>query len=376
MSSNGSKTRNVVRFAALAALATAGQAVAAAAKDCPFRDSPFSIDSPLVDLLLNPAARQLTQDALGADFNKLPPMFTGTEAPTFAAILTVKEFGAFAGANLDGMPALDAKLRSLPVTATDKLARCKRYDNDRPKFTFPKDKRPRLLLFEKIIGFKDTPSVDAAHAALVAMAERKGWTIVTTDKAGAFNRATLKKFDAVIWNNLSGDVLTVSQRKAFVSYLSKGGGFVGIHGTAGDPVYFWDWYPDTLLGARFNGHPMNPQFQEARIAVNTSHPLAKGLPAEWKMTDEWYSFRTNPRSAGANILLTLDEGSYSPVGMSGQNLRMGDHPIAWTKCIAKGRMFYSAIGHLPATYSQPQNVTMLETAIEWTATDRKACAAQ
>ena len=36
-------------------------------------------------------------------------------------------------------------------------------------------------------------------------------------------------------------------------------------------------------------------------------------------------------------------------------------------------MFYSAIGHRPETYSQPQNVTLLEAAIEWAATDRKAC---
>jgi uncharacterized protein len=46
---------------------------------------------------------------------------------------------------------------------------------------------------------------------------------------------------------------------------------------------------------------------------------------------------------------------------------MGDHPIAWTKCIGDGRSFYSAIGHRPETYSEPHNVRLLEHAIVWAA---------
>jgi uncharacterized protein len=74
-------------------------------------------------------------------------------------------------------------------------------------------------------------------------------------------------------------------------------------------------------------------------------------------------------------VLTLDEASYSPVGMGGASLRMGDHPLAWTNCIGKGRMFYSAIGHRPETYSQPEYVALLEKAVDWAMTDRTACKA-
>lgn len=134
---------------------------------------------------------------------------------------------------------------------------------------------------------------------------------------------------------------------------------------------------DSLIGARFAGHPRNPQFQEARIAVNSAHPLAAGLPAEWRMTDEWYSFRTNPRAAGANVVLKLDESSYNPNDPQMPGLAMGaDHPLTWTNCIGRGRMFYSAIGHRPETYSQPQHVTLPEDAITWAATARRACPAR
>jgi type 1 glutamine amidotransferase len=344
--------------------------------DCPLRNAPFSVDSPLVDLMLSPAAKAILNTATNGRLDKIPPRFAGTEPPTFAAILTVREAGAFTGLKPEQVAAIDPQLRALPVTEADKVARCARYDNDKPVFNLPKGK-PRLLLFEKINGFKDEPSVNAAHAAFVAMAERKGWAIASTDKGGAINPDTLKQFDAVIWNNISGDVLTLSERRALQDYLEKGGGFVAVHGSAGDPAYFWDWYADKLIGARFAGHPLNPQFQDARIAVeNTSSKLAKALPAEWTMKDEWYSFKTNPRAAGATVVLTLDESTYKPEGMMGQNLRMGaDHPLAWTNCIGKGRMFYSAIGHRPETYSQPQYVSLLESAIQSAATDRKACPA-
>lgn len=345
--------------------------------DCPLRDAPFSIDSALIDIVLSPPAKAAANAELGGMLDKLPPVFAGTKPPNFGSIMTIKEMRRFAPqANFD-LPKIDAALRAIPVTKADKIARCERYDNDVPRFTMPKDK-PKLLLFEKINGFKDTPSVNAAHAAILEMAKRKGWHVEVTEKGGAFNAKTLKQFDAVIWNNISGDVLSLSQRRAFQRWMEAGGAFVGMHGTAGDPVYFWDWYADTLIGARFAGHPMAPQFQDARIVVDdNSHPAAKALPAEWVMKDEWYSFKNNPRASGARVVLTIDEKSYKPDMPMGPSLRMGDdHPLAWSKCIGKGRMFYSAIGHMPETYVQPQNVALLESAIAWAATEKGACPAR
>lgn len=356
---------------ALCAL-TPGGVLAKPVTDCPLRDAPFSAESPLVDILLNPQAKAILEKASGRSFDKGPAAFVGTKPPTFAAILALRSAAMFTGLKPEALPEIDAALRKLPVTAADKIARCARYDNDLPKFA-PATGKPRLLLFEKITGFRDSPSVDAAHAAFTEMAKRNGWSVVTTDKGGVMNARTLKQFDVVVWNNISGDVLTLSQRKAFQKYIEGGGGFFAIHGSAGDPAYFWDWYADRLIGARFLGHPMAPQFQEARIITDKAHPIAAGLPTEWKMTDEWYSFKTNPRSVGAKVILSLDESSYSPVGLRGVDLNMGDHPLAWTNCVGKGRMFYSAIGHLPETYSQPQHVTLLEKAMRWVALDRKAC---
>jgi len=367
----------LMTFAIGAVLLLASNGTSAAAPvvtDCANRDTPFSAASPLVDVLLSEQARAVVEKAIPGKIAAMPPMFSGTKPPTFAAILDVKSAAGFFGTDAAKIAEIDAALRQVPVSDADRMARCARYDNEVPAFT-PTPGKPNILVFEKINGFKDTPSVDAAHAALIAMAERKGWALSFTDKGGAFNPQTLGQFDVVLWNNISGDVLTMSQRAAFKDWLEAGGAYVGMHGTAGDPVYFWDWYPDTLIGARFAGHPRDPQFQEARIAVQMGHPLAKGLPAQWRMTDEWYSFKSNPRLAGATPVLLLDESTYKPNDPQMPGLVMGaDHPLAWTNCVSKGRVFYSAIGHRPESYTEPNHVRLLENAIGWAATDRMACA--
>lgn len=339
--------------------------------DCPLRDAPYSSSSPLIDILLNPQAKAAAGKVMPSLAGPIPPGVLGTTPPSFASILTIKEGAGFLRQPSPDLAAIDRELAKVPVTRADKIARCARYDTVPPRFVIPEG-RPRVLLFEKINGFRDGPSVDAGHTAFVAMAQRKGWALVTTQNGAAFTPRILRQFDVVIWNNISGDVLTLSQRRAFRSWMEKGGGFVGVHGSAGDPVYFWDWYVDGLLGARFLGHPADPQFQTARIKLeDTAHPVAKGLPPEWNVNDEWYSFKTTPRASGSRIIATLDESTYKPEGRGGMDLRMGDHPIAWSRCIGtgskRGRMFYSAIGHLPERYSDAVFIQMLEQGVDWAA---------
>jgi type 1 glutamine amidotransferase len=336
--------------------------------DCPLRDEPYSIDSPLIDVLLKPEAKAVVDRELPDLLRKLPPRFASTTPPSFASILTLRVIASFKPqTGEDTLAPVNHALAALPVTAADREARCARYDIELPHIVVPRGK-PRLLLFEKITGFRDSPSVEAANSALRAMAERNGWALVVTDKGGSVTPAILKKFDAIIWNNVSGDVLTVTQRRALQAYIERGGGFVGVHGSGGDPARFWDWYVDTLIGARFAGHPMAPQFQDARVIVEDGNSaIARDLAPGWTMSDEWYSFKSNPRASGARVIATLDEASYTPKGVGGQDLHMGDHPIAWTRCIGNGRSFYSAIGHRPESYTEPHHVKLLEQGIAWAA---------
>lgn len=356
-----SKSRRLSPYLVVAGLAAAFPSAAAAQQttDCPLATTPYSIDTPLIDLLLDPRAREVIAEA--GLLQKIPPFFAKTDVPTFSAIVSLRGASDVSKRPVGEQRDLSAKLAAIPIDAAATRRRCARYSDGPPPAERVAPGRPAILVFDRIIGFKDTPSVEAATAALRAMATRNGWQAVFTDNPGAITPGYLKQFGAVVWNNVSGDVLTVGQRKALQAFVEGGGGFAGFHGAAGDPNNIWAWYSDTLVSARFAGHPMDPQFQTGAIKVeNADSPLAKGLGTGWSLNEEWYSFTANPRAKGVKVLLTLDEASYKPGALA-----MGDHPIAWTRCVGDGRSFYSAIGHRPENYTDPKSVRLLENGIGW-----------
>jgi len=246
-----------------------------------------------------------------------------------------------------------------------------RHDSEPP--ALPADlKPPAVLVFSKTNGFRHVEAIPAANAALAEMGRRQGWAMVFTENGAVFSPELLRRFQAVVWNNVSGDVLSEPQRAAFRSYMESGGGFVGIHGSGGDARYAWPWYVETLIGAQFTGHPMNPQFQSARLRFeNREDFIIRDLPASWETIDEWYSFARSPREAGVQVLATLDENSYLPemrMAATKRDLRMGtDHPVIWKHCIGSGRAFYSALGHRAESYAEPRYLGLLERAVTWAA---------
>lgn len=231
-----------------------------------------------------------------------------------------------------------------------------------------------ILIFSKTNGFRDDDQIKAANAALAAIAKRQGWSSYTTENAAVFNPAQLASFQAVVWNSVSGDVLTKEQRGAFKSWLEHGGGFVALHGAGGDPSYAWRWYVDDLIGAQFTGHTLSPHIQQARLVIeDQQHPATKGLGPIWIRSDEWYSFNASPRSKGYHILVTIDEASYRPVEgfipfLKPKDISMGkDHPLVWWHCVGRGRAIYSALGHTAESYAEPKHQQLIEGAIAWAA---------
>lgn len=228
-------------------------------------------------------------------------------------------------------------------------------------------KRPAILVFSKTNGFRHEEAIPAANSLFAQFAKDNGWGYFQTENGATFDPAILARFDAVVFNNVSGDVFTPAQRQALKSYLENGGGFVGVHGSGGDFTYDWRWYVEDLIGAQFKGHPMDPQFQQATVRTeDKAHPATSGLPDSWARTDEWYAFEKSARRPGYHILLTLDEASFANHKMMGKDLKMGaDHPIAWWHCVGKGRVFYSAMGHQPGAYSEPEYRKVLLGAVGW-----------
>ncbi|MEZ0244237.1 MAG: ThuA domain-containing protein, partial [Sphingomonas sp.] len=157
-----------------------------------------------------------------------------------------------------------------------------------PRFTG----KHRVLVFSKTNGFRDDPQNKAATHILVQLAKSRGWDVYATENAATFTPAMLRQFDLIVLNSISGNVWTDSQRAAFKRWIEKGGGLVALHGSGGDHHYDWDWYVDTIIGARFIGHTSKPrQFQQGVILLaEPRHPALRGLPLKWQREEEWYAF--------------------------------------------------------------------------------------
>ncbi|PYC65386.1 glycosyl hydrolase [Micromonospora arborensis] len=205
----------------------------------------------------------------------------------------------------------------------------------------------KVLVFSKTAGFRHS-SIPNGIAAIQQLGSANGFTVTATEDAGQFTTSNLAQYQAVVFMSTTGDVLNASQQTAFESYIAAGGGYVGVHAAA-DTEYSWPWY-GSLVGAWFDSHPA---IQTATVKIeDRTNPSTAHLPSTWSRSDEWYNYRTNPRSS-ARVLASLDESSYSGGNMS------GDHPITWCKAYGGGRAWYTGLGHTEASYTDPNFTRML-----------------
>ena len=228
---------------------------------------------------------------------------------------------------------------------------------------------PALLVFSKTNGFRHTEGIAGGSKALMEIAADNNWALYATENGAVFNTANLAHFDAVVFLNASGDMLSVSQEQAFQSWMEAGGGWLGIH-AAGDGSHAeWQWYMENLIGAEFTAHPLDPQFQQGVVMVEAqNHRVMREIPLTWDHVEEWYSWVSSPRERGFNILATVDEESYSPIQkFLGQerDLHMGDHPIVWSNCVGVGRSVYAAMGHKAEAFVKPEFRQILENSLHW-----------
>jgi glucose/arabinose dehydrogenase/cytochrome c551/c552 len=203
--------------------------------------------------------------------------------------------------------------------------------------------KPRILVFTKTTGFRHS-SIPVGKEAIMKLGAENGFLVDTTENADYFNEESLKNYSAVVFLNTTDvhdSLLDYRQENAFERYIQAGGGFVGIH-AATDAEYQWGWY-NRLVGANFLSHPAQ---QEAVLnVVDKNHISTKHLPDQWKRKDEWYNFKKMNKDV--HVLIKIDEKSYQG-GANGD-----DHPMAWYHEYDGGRAFYTELGHVEESYTDP-----------------------
>jgi type 1 glutamine amidotransferase len=224
----------------------------------------------------------------------------------------------------------------------------------RPTQPAPSGTPVRVLMLTATRGFRHDSIPVAREVMSTLVASSGAFTLTATEDLASFTGSALAGYDVIFFALTTGELeFDAAQKAAIVNFVSSGKGFLGVH-SATDTLYDWPDY-GRLVGAYFKEHPWT---QSGTVLVeDTTHPSTIGLGDRFTLTEEFYTFRDNPRPR-VHVLLRLDAAS---VGAT------GDYPLAWSQSFGSGRAYYNALGHFQETWRDVRFQRQLIGAIQWAA---------
>lgn len=224
------------------------------------------------------------------------------------------------------------------------------------------------LLITKTAGWHHPALIEGVNA-IRSMSKKHFFKLTwQEDTNRIITDENLKDYDVIIFMLTTGDILNNQQQLVVERFIQSGKGFVGIH-SASDTEYEWEWYTK-LVGHTFVIHP--PEVTAELNVISRKFPGLELMPDKRWWTDEWYEFGS-ANTEGLNYILTVNEETYDPKVQWGD--KKGDgmgkfHPIAWYHNFDGGRSFYTALGHIPESYSDKLFQEHLYGGIFWAATGK------
>jgi len=238
---------------------------------------------------------------------------------------------------------------------------------------------------EQGMKFVPHPSAPNCAMAVAAIGQKTGaFTATVTSDPTVFSSNGLKDFDAIILANvyLEGKLFRVprdlndrekavfeARQKALLEFVKDGKGLVGIH-NATCTALGWAEY-NKMIGGTHHGHVWYAH-QNVPIKVEKpKHPLnAAFAGAGFTIRDDIYAFTAPYSHESVQVLLSVDT-SKAPKSVTADRLD-GDYPVSWVKSYGKGRVFYTSLGHDPATFENPKFLRHLLDGIQFAIGDLKA----
>jgi len=166
----------------------------------------------------------------------------------------------------------------------------------------------------------------------------------------------LQNLDVIIPHWTMGEI-TSDQWKGLREAVRSGVGVAGVHGGMGDSMrscHGFQW----MVGGQFLGHPHVGEYEV--YVTETTNPITAALPRRFPYNSEQYYQLVDP---GVNVLAeTLYDYDDHVITM----------PCIWTKTWGKGRVFYSALGHVAEEFRKyPHVLEMTVRGMLWAAEGRK-----
>ena len=232
-------------------------------------------------------------------------------------------------------------------------------ESENPTEPSPPTATKRIIVVTHTTGFRH-PSIATAETVLGRLAAENRIAVefcrTQADVDRLLNPTSLSSIDGVFFANTTGN-LGIADLPAFLTWIRSGHAFLGSH-SASDTYHDAPTYLE-MLGAEFDTHG-----DETTVDISVedrAHPAGAALDNPFRILDEIYEFRTNPRGR-VTVLLSLDRHPPDGHATAGQP---GDFPLAWYHTYGSGRVFYTALGHRDDVWNDARFQRHVTGALRW-----------
>ena len=231
--------------------------------------------------------------------------------------------------------------------------------------------RTKVLFVTQSGGYKHgsvtrhADTLSPAEIAVTQLGQQTGLFDVhcTQDCAADFTRDNLKNYDIVMFytttDSSKSDVLPIPTE--VLDYFlndwlkQKGHGFVGFH-SATDTYHRTEPYWD-MIGGTFNGHPWGSGTTVTVTVDDPNFPASRSFGKEFQIKDEIYQY-THWQPEKVHVLLSLNMAKCNPK-------KPYQVPVSWVKEYGQGKVFYTNLGHNPATWTDKRFLDSVEGGVRW-----------
>jgi uncharacterized protein len=249
--------------------------------------------------------------------------------------------------------------------------------------------RRRLLVYTKSSGFEHSVvkrpadgSLSLVEQVMTRLGSTHGFDVECTKDGSIFEPERLSAFDATFFYTTGMLTELGTDKQPPMSRRGKGAlldaihsgrlGFVSAH-SASDSFHtppdtpdranrFITHYPNVdpyvaMLGGEFIRHG---RIQPGRVRL--IDPTFPGMhtfgSGEIDRVGEWYSLKEF--APDMHVIMVLDTAK-----MTGPDYERGPYPVTWARMHGRGRVFYTALGHLEEEWHQEQLPALLTGALRW-----------
>ncbi|TQS69923.1 hypothetical protein ERN12_16700 [Rhodobacteraceae bacterium] len=204
-------------------------------------------------------------------------------------------------------------------------------------------------------GGWDGHEPEATSRIVEDMLQAEGFTVTRKEGTEVLAEGDTGRFDLIV-PMITQAQITKDELTALIAAIEGGTGLAGFHGGMGDAFRREPDY-QFMVGGQWVAHPGNIIDYRVNIA-QPDDPLVAGI-GDFDYHSEQYFMHVDP---GLNVLATTTfDGTHAP---STKGTVM---PVVWTHHYGKGRVFYSALGHVAQEFDTPQMREILRRGLVWAA---------